>query len=89
MEQKKIYTFLITAIYSVGLLNGMIRIKRESPAALSQQEIIPMAWKRNWEDTTAKYVDLLKYKFLENPYIISWRQWRYNYQLRIHIVRHL
>lgn len=43
MEQKKIYTVLITAICSVGLLNGMIRIKRESPAALAQQEIIPMA----------------------------------------------
>jgi len=43
MEQRKIYTTIITAICSVGLLNGMIRIKRESPAALAQQEIIPMA----------------------------------------------
>lgn len=43
MELRKIYTIIITAICSVGLLNGMIRIKWESPAALEQQEIIPMA----------------------------------------------
>lgn len=43
MEHKKIYTVIITAICSAGLLNGMIRIKRESPAALAQQETIPMA----------------------------------------------
>lgn len=60
MEQQKIYTIIITAICSAGLLNGMIRIKRESPAALAQQEIIPIAWKRIWEDKTAKYGNLLK-----------------------------
>lgn len=38
----------------------MIRIKRENPAALAQHEIIPMAWKRIWEDKTAKYGNLLK-----------------------------
>lgn len=38
----------------------MIRIKRENPAALAQQEIIPMAWKRIWEDKTAKWGHLLK-----------------------------
>lgn len=59
MEQRKIYTTIITAICSAGLLNGMIKIKRESPAALAQQEIIPMAWKRIWEDETAKYGNLL------------------------------
>lgn len=60
MEQRKIYTIIITAICSAGLLNGMIRIKRESPAALAQQEIIPMAWKKICEDKTANYSNLLE-----------------------------
>lgn len=38
----------------------MKRIKRKNPAALAQQEIIPMAWKRIWEDKTAKYGNLPK-----------------------------
>lgn len=59
MEQRKIYTVIIIAICSAGLLSGMIRIKRESPAALAQQEIIPMVWKKIWEDITAKYGNLL------------------------------
>jgi len=60
MEQRKIYTTIITAICSVDLLNGMIKIKRESPAVLAQQEIIPMASKSVWEDKAAKYGNLLQ-----------------------------